>query len=192
MSPNRDPSLSGQQLLADYQAAFVNRATASVAKAEAERSESMVLDQLASVSAGGYLQPGNLNQAWQTGVTRESIDAHIKKIQAKQLESMSAAQLQAAIEQDKAYHNHKVRVTVLHPETKPLEAVWFNRQNGYQNGSYNRMVITGAIEEVLLDRNALVIKPTFVSRTFIPSLHFYVAYIINPDTMEPMVKIDLL
>lgn len=192
MDNQTQPVISGAQLVADFQAAFINATTATAAKAEAERSEIEVMQQLNGAANGGLLQPGNLNPDWQAGITRESVDAHIKKAQATQLDALNAVQLAQMTEADNhAYHGRRVTVRVQVPVDQPVEAVWFDKYTGYRNTPYKTKSISGTISEVLLDRNALVIKPTFARRTLIQNLKFFVVYVVHPATAQPMVEILL-
>lgn len=185
--------VSGQLLVADYQTAFLALVTAMAAKSEAERSEHDLVSQLRYMSGGGYLSPGQLNQDFQADVTRESLDAHIKKVQAEQLDIASSQQVEALSEQDKHdYSKRRVRVTVLDPKTTPIDSVWFNPHTGYRHSSTKRTTATGSIVEVRLDENVLLLQPPLTTRLLYRELKYYAVYIINPETLEPMVSVSIL
>lgn len=186
------PELSGQQLVADYQSVFINMATSETARQMAEQSERMILEQLGQVSQGEFLKPSNLGSDWQAGLTRESINAHVKKAQAAQLNELSNTQLIEMVEVDtKAWVGKKVRITSLSKNIKPFDAVWFDKRTGYRTSQFTGQSISGRIQEVLLDKNVLIIKPLWAKHLLVPNLHLYATYIIGPDTLEPIVNISL-
>jgi hypothetical protein len=186
-------SLSGQALLADFQSAFVSAATIEAARFEAERSENELLTHLDAVSGSSYLNPGNLGSDEQAAIARASLDAHIKKIQARQLGSMSQGQLQHQLMQDQqAYKGRRIRVTILHKNSGAVESVWYDQTTGYRNGTVKYGKITGIIDDVLLDRNVLVLKPTLRTRLLASSLRYYVVYPIEPMQLMPTVSFELL
>jgi hypothetical protein len=184
---------SGKQLVADFQTAFVSIATTEAAQYEAERSENDLMDYFASLQNGTYLNPSVITNSSGFGVAKASVDAHIKKVQAQQLMSMNAQQLQSLIEQDKSnYRGRKVRVTVTSSVYTPITSVWFDARNGYRHNQTKKQVVAGTIREVLLDKNMLVLQPTRGSRLLNSGLQNYAIYIIDPETFAPMVEIALL
>jgi hypothetical protein len=183
---------SGQQLVADFQTAFVSAATVEAAKYEAARSEDALVSQLTAVSNGSYLRPGYLDDDAQTRMTHDSLDAHIKKVQVSQLESMNAAQLQQLMYDDNhTYHNRKVEVTMLHDQKGVIESIWFNKYTGYRSGTVKKRRISGIIDQVLLDKNTLVLRPSKSAQLFNGELQNYLVYIIDPETLMPMVSLNL-
>jgi hypothetical protein len=184
--------LSSQQLIANFQTVFVSLATVQAAHQEATRSEQALLHHLQGIGGGGYLQPTALATGNQDQVSQASLDAHIKKVQATQLDSMNAYQLQELQQQTQsAYAGRKVQITVRTPELEPVELVWFDQQHGYRNNIAKRRSFTGVITEVLLDKNALVLSPTAASKLMNSRLHSIVVYIIDPQTFTPMVEISV-
>lgn len=183
---------SGQQLLADFQTVFVSAATTEAAKYEAVRSENALLDHLAAAGGGGYLNPGDLSFDAQADLTRTSLDTHIKKVQAQQLDSMNVRQLQdlqkAARE---TYIGCKIAVATLQPKSNAIESVWFDQRSGFHSSVTRRRKVTGIVQDVLLDRNVLIIKPPFSARLFNSSLESYMVYVISPDSLMPMVDLTL-
>lgn len=188
-----DPNISGNFLVSDFQTAFVSIATVEAVKYEAQRSETSLMNQLNTLVGNSYLNPGNINSDLQSDLTRSSINAHMKKAQAQQLDIIGAAQLQNLIVQDQAdYTGRKIQVDVIHTDLKPIDSVWFNPQSGYRANTTKKKRIIGVIEEVLLDENMVIIKPGIGSRLLNREFKNYIVYVINPTTLEPMVKITLL
>lgn len=186
-------SLSGQQLVADFQNVFISQATIEAAQYEANRSEDELNYALSSLAGGNYLSPGTMSEGVRDSVTRASVDAHLKKFQAQQLVNMSAQQLQALIKDDQtAYKGKKVQITVLPGISEVAFAIWFNPQTGYRNSVIKKAKITGAIETVLLDQNLLVIRPPLLPRLLNSELQQYVVRIISPASLQPLVACQLL
>ena len=184
---------SGQQLIADFQNAFVSSATIEAAKYEAARSEDELVSQLSAVAGGTYLQPGAMDDNARNQMTHSSLDAHIKKVQAHQLESMNAAQLsQLHFEDNRIYPNRKVQITILPGFQNVIESVWFNKYKGYRSGIVKKGHITGVIDQILLDKNTLVLRPTKSAQLFNSELQNYLVYVIDPQTLMPMVELTLL
>lgn len=185
--------LSGQALVADYQTVFVSTATIEAAHYEASRSENELVQQLEDISAGTYLNPGSIEPGTQDAMTRLSLDAHIKKVQARQLSDMNAQQLAALIEESRSrYIGRKVKVSVLPTADKPIDVVWFDERSGYRTSTSRKTAVTGVIEDVLLDRNVLILRPTWGMRLLNSHLRNYLVYIINPADFSPMVSLTFL
>lgn len=186
-------TVTGQQLVADYQSALISIATSNAADFEAKRSESELLDNLNSMSNGNYLNPVNIDQNFGENVARASLDTHIKKIQAEQIKTMSNTQLIETLSNDeKDFKGKRVKILSLNKDFQPFEALWFNDQTGYNPSIYKKKAIEGKIEELLIEKNALIIKPKILSRILVNDLKFFIVYVINPNTLEPAVSIELL
>lgn len=179
--------------MADYQNAFVSAATAEYAKQSAAQSENNLLNQLSYWSGGSYLNPSNIDSNIQQDVSRASLDAHVKKVQAQQLESLSLVQLDALIREDNAsYKGKKVTIEVLEANATPFDAVWFNPHTGYRSNTIRKKRVTGIIQEVALDKNVLVLKPKLLPRLINQEFQAYFVYIISPETAQPMVKVQFI
>jgi len=190
MSKDHIP-ISGRKLVADFQSALISRATSEAAQYEAKRSESELLGQLAS--NGPYLNPVNLSETEGDQVARASLDAHIKKVQAEQLKTLSSKQLQSTVMEDTlAYKGKKVRITALAKDFRPFDILWFNSQHGYRSNEFKKSSLEGTIEELELDKNMLIIKPKFIRRLVTSDLKNFIVYVINPSTLEPAVEILLI
>lgn len=193
MRHSKTPAGSGQQLVADYQTVFVSSATIEAAKYEADQSESDLINHLAAVSGGTYLQPSNLSTDVQADLTRTSLDTHIKKVQAQQLDSMNARQLQDLLVQDRAtYIGRKIAVRTLQPKSDAIEFVWFDQRSGFRSHVTRKRRVVGTIQDVVLDRNVLILKPSLSARLLNSSLENYMVYVIDPVSLMPMVEFTLL
>lgn len=183
-------SVNGWQLVADFQTAFISIVTSEIVQNEANNSEEDMLQQLSRLSGGGYLNPGNIDPERQYNMSRASLDAHIKKIQAQQVEVLKAEQVRNLIEDDEAlYIGRKVQVDVLLGSKSPIDGLWFSTQTGYRSNTLNKKRIKGTVQELLLDKNVLIVKPHLVPKLLNSELESYIVYIIDPDTAEPMVNL---
>lgn len=183
---------NGPQLVEDFRSVFLSIAMTETAKLEAERSESSFLNELSSVGNTAYLNPANISGNLETDITRASLDTHIKKAQAQQLSLLQQDQLAGLISDDQArYHGKRITVKPLTTSQPPIESVWFDERSGYRTGRVKRAV-SGIIEEVLLDKNVLVLKPTLARRLLNRNLKNYLVYVIDPATIQPVVDIQLL
>ena len=181
------------QLVQDFEVAFNAVSTVQTAEYIAEQSEATLLQDLGNTSQSAYLQPSTLDPALQQSIVQASLDAHVKKLQAHQLSSMGAAEISRLHKQDHAaFVGKKVSVSSLLKDTasSPFDAVWFSPQTGYRTNPYNKTSIKGTIEEVLLDKNLLVIKPPKSLRIINNDLYHYFVYVINPSTGAPAVTIE--
>ncbi len=183
--------VTAQQLVADYQTALAAIASSQLASSEAERSESELLQQLNYWSRGGYLNPGTIDTTQHYDVSRASLDAHVKKIQAQQLTQFTAQQLtELAANAQASFVGKKLRITSLQPlADSPFDVLWFNSYNGFRSNPMRKQSITGVVEQVLLNKNILIIRPPRLPRLLNKELSAYVVYVINPMTMQPAVDI---
>jgi hypothetical protein len=190
--PKRQP-VNGLQLISDFQTALISIATSQVAKSEAERSENAMIEHLRTMSGGYYLQPGALTSDNKDAVTHASLDAHIKKVQAEQIQRLNAEQLANLHAKTRAdFLNRKVNIRVLDSASLPVESVWFDPVGGYRNSVNKRRSFQGVIEDILLDRNAIVIKPTGVTHLFNQNLQAFIVYVIDPNSFQPTIELTVL
>lgn len=184
----RDPQL----LLADYQIALVALMSSEAAMHEAERTESELLAQLQQVGGGTYLQPGLMDENVKNDISLASVDAHIKKVQASQLKALSQEELKMLGDKaQKMYSKKKVKVVVVNKKINPIESVWQNKHTGaYRYGSMNKAAISGTIEEVILQNNILVVKPTWKASLLMPELKYYFVHVLDMGTMEPNIELS--
>ncbi len=183
--------LSGEELIEYFRTAMIVLSTAHFAKAEARRSEQDTLNSLDYLSRGTFLNPTNLPSNAQEQVARSSVDAHIKKVQASQIDQQSQVELSNLEQQASKYIGKKVRVAVLDRAAKPLESLWQDPTTGqYTPSSLNTKGISGKVEQILLEKNAIMLKVGAVSQLVSPQRHFFVAYVINPDNLDPFIELS--
>lgn len=180
---------TGQQLVADYQTVMVSSSAIDAAAYEAERSENELMQYLASTSSGNYLQPGDLGNPDESSIGRVSLDAHVKRVQAQQLQALNHEQMRQLLAQDKQdFIGRQVVIEQLDPSRKCIELLWFDTQNGYRSNPTNKRRIYGIVEDVLLDKNILLVKPRLRNRLLTSNLQGYIVYVIDPVSAQPLVS----
>lgn len=188
---------NGDQLISDYLSALVNRSTTYSANNLAKQSEQLAEEYIAStpvISNPLFVTPQDIPENMQSTIAKASLDAHMKKIQAQQIAAKSAQQIQQMELNDK--HNYvgkKVEVTILDMDKKPLESYWQNAKTGkITNNTVTKKKVKGIIEDIVFNKNLLVLKPTKLSQLFNPERKFFAIYVINPDTLNPMISLIIL
>lgn len=193
MKRKNDRQITGEILVADFQSAFAALATAQYARDQAQHTENAVVSELNYISGQNYLNPSSISPVRQNDIGMASLNAHVMKVQAAQLQQMSHEQLetlQTQISDD--FVGRKIQVTALQSAENPFDAVWFNDQTGYRSNTLKKSMISGTIVEVSLAKNLLVLKPKLFPRLINREFTAYFVYIIDPTTLQPAVKIDLL
>lgn len=192
MPDTPSPLQKGAQLVSYFQSVFFNFANLEVSRQEASTSEQRAVSELQYFGGANVLNPKNIPISSSAEIAKSSVDAHIKKVQAEQIEHLTKVQLQEASDDASAqYVGRKVAVKLHSREYGIVESVWFNQKKGYTTSEVKTSAIKGRIKEVLLDKNALVLEPTITSRIFDPGRKFYVVYVIDPITFEPRVELEI-
>lgn len=185
---------SGESLVADYVSAITNLTTAETAKYVADKSEQDTISTIASASQGQFVMPQYIPPADQESLVRSSLDAHIKKVQAEQLTSFTWNQIvQMETDDKQKYVGRKVQVTILDPVNKPVESYWYNSGTGqYTSGYIKSGSVKGIIEDISIAKNMIILRPTLASRVILPNRKYYAVYVVNPQTLQPLVRIAIL
>lgn len=195
-SSNSGLVVSGELLVADFQSALVNMATADTAQFEAKRSEQIAVQAIADSPHDSnpiFITPRDIPAETQAAVAQASVDAHLKKVQAEQIASFSAAQIAQMEQEDEVkYKGKKVTIDIIDGSSQPVESIWFDNKTGqYQQTIYKKSSCKGTIQEISLTRNVLVLKPSFVSSLILPARKLFAVYVINPQTLSPAVRLHL-
>jgi hypothetical protein len=188
--------ISGDLLVADFNTAVANIITMDVAQAEALRSEASVTAALSYTAAtnGAFLQPQNISPAMAESIAKNSVDAHIKKAQASQIQQFTTAQVAQLQQEDLTkYKGRKVRVTRLNNNPDVFIPLWADKYTGQlRNGQLKGRIVTGTVDDLSFEQNVLVLKPLLAARTILPGREFIVVHVIDLTTLAPAVKIDLV
>jgi ABC-type transporter MlaC component len=192
---NQLTNVSGRSLVDDFLAAMTNLSTAKTARYVAEQTEQDALQTINYVGAGqasGAVTPAGITPELQQAMVRSSLDAHVQKAQAQQITAYTSQQL-AETEQTarQKYVGKTVKVGIIDATFQPVETYWWNSNTGqFDQGTIKFKSIKGVIDEVQLEQNRLILKPTFGSRLMLPQRKFVVVYIINPKNLQPAVSLS--
>ncbi|MBP9852882.1 MAG: hypothetical protein QG629_692 [Patescibacteria group bacterium] len=179
---------NGAALIADFQSVVLTLATKDAAVYEANRSEKELMEYLTIVSHGSYLQPATLAQDEQQRITQASVDAHLKKAQADQVLSMSEAQIAATTRKmSSEWKGKKIRLRAVDATTKPFRGHYFDPRHGSRLSNVNVTQVAGVVEEVLPEKNVLILRPTLMSRWSHSGLQAYIITMVDPVTFVPFV-----
>ncbi len=182
--------------MADFHSALINLVTMDAAKAEAQRSEADITGALQYNMPGNgvYITPGDITPEAADLVMKNSVDAHLKKVQAAQITSYTTVQVsQLQIDDIEKYKGRKVRVTRLSDAKDIFVPLWAdNRTGSMRRGTFKSKSVTGVIDDISFDQNALVLTPTLWSRTIQPARKYFLVSVISMETLTPDVKIELL
>lgn len=188
---------SGSELVADFQSAIANLVTMETAKYAAKQSENEAIRTIETVSSnsnGVFVTPGDIQVAAQQSLLRSSLDTHIKKVQAQQIESFTAAQISAIEQKDSnRFCGKKVHIAVADSSLNPIESYWYDDRSGQESrGVIKAKSVKGTLEEISFSKNLLIIKPLLASRMILSSRKYFVVSVINPQTLMPLVNVRFL
>ena len=180
-------------LIQSYINALTNLVSMDRAKYAAKQSEQDLMQGLGSlgVSNGIYLTSDDIPAEFGDKVVRDSVNAHLVKIQSEQISQATIAEVsRAELEANKLYIGKKIQITIDDRESDVVDAVYLDsNSSNYRVSKYNAKKIKGTIEEISFKNNLLVIKPTLAARLIVPSRVFIHVYVINLDLMKPNISI---
>jgi hypothetical protein len=182
------------ELIQSYINALTNLVSMEQAKYAAEVSEQTILQGLNSIEKnnGLYLTPDDISTDIGERVVKDSVNAHLTKVQSEQI--IDAVQNEVTRLEDetkKIYIGKKVTITIQNPKSDIVDAVMLDKiTNEYRISKYNAKKIKGTIENISFHDNLLVIKPTLTARFIVPNRILIHIYVINLETMTPNIKIQ--
>lgn len=186
---------SGELLIEQFRSAMMTLATVDQAKHIAKQSEQETLSSLASLpSQNSYVTPNDIPTELEAAVAQSSLNAHLQKVQSEQMAVQGSAfvsQMEADVL--KTYKGRKVRVSVLEPKLEPVEAYGYDGQSGHYYLTKARpRSFSGVIEDVRLDSNMLVLRPSMLKQLFSGKIAYYIVFAINPQTLQPLIRLSLI
>ena len=182
----------GTALVADFVTAITNLSTTATAQFMAEQSERATIQTIESMGVGGYVQANDMPTVSQQEMVKSSLDAHVKKAQADQIATFTAIQLQQMENQDKRYRGKKITVNIIDPDFSPVESYWLDVNTGeYSTGILKSRQVKGVIEDIVLSKNIIILKPTMLSKLLFPSRKYFAVYVINPETLQPAISLEI-
>ena len=184
---------SGNLLIGDYQSSQIAIATVDNLKHLANRTERAALKQLSSITSGNqvYIIPEDIPEEMRKYYTHASLNAHLQRIQANQIEVHNLEQLKSlSLEAEQKYLKHKVKVEALDKRLKPILTCLRRKGSGQEYiAPRSPRAAKGKIKVIDLQKNYMIIRPTLTARAFNSSLQYYIVRIINPEFFEPMVRL---
>jgi len=190
------PIISGDTFMADFTAAVTNLTTAATAQSMADQSEQDALNTINYVGAqqaGSSLALNAIAPELQRAIVRSSLDAHVQKAQSEKINSFAAEEMmRMEAEMKKNYIGKKVRISIVDKAFNPLESYWWNPNTGeFDKGNVKFGNVKGIIEDISLEKDLIVIKPSLGDKILMPKRKFIVAYVIKPDTLLPAINLSL-
>lgn len=186
----------GNLLVSNFLAAVTNIVTAKTAEIAAKRSEQDTLLTIESLNTanGLYVTPEDIPTDIKDRLVRESLDAHLKKAQSEQISHAAIGQMKLLEQQTiKEFQGKKVIVRVLDHSARPLEGVWYDpKANKFTSQVMKTTQVRGIIKEIRLNQNVLILIPTITTRLMWPKQQNFVVYVVNPNTLQPAVTINVL
>jgi hypothetical protein len=185
--------VNGDTLIQDFLTVFNNIVLVENLKYIAEQNEETTVAGISSVLPrnGVYVEPGDIAPDLKEQLATASVNAHMQKAQAQQIEKFSMTQLRELEDSAKAkYVGRKVRVQLLNRVLNPVDTHWFDTLTGrYNVNQHSPRKIVGIITDIDLNSNSILLKPTMAARAVNKSVKQHRVYIINPTGLKPLVRI---
>lgn len=191
------PVINGEQLVADFHSAILNLVTMDFAQAEAKRSEASVTEALQYATSAGngvYITPGDITPGTADYLVKNSLDAHLKKVQAEQIQTFTLGQVESQQQEAlKKYKGRKVRASRVSDSEDTFVPLWADNQTGeLKPGKYNGKSVVGFVEDLSFEQNTLVLTPSLSARTINPGRKYFLVAVISLKSLEPAVKIEFV
>ncbi len=179
-------------LIEEFRSEVTNLVTMYSAEATAGMSESNTLRTLEELHAGNglYLTPEDIPEEMRERLTRDSLDAHLQRVQSEQI----AAAAQQAVygredELKKKYIGRKHVFLLEDASFQPFESVWLVQNSNELSASVIKARrVSGIIEDLSFEKNLVVLRPTYFSRLFTPRRKYFLVHVINTSTLTAAVS----
>lgn len=196
MSNDKNLTKPSYPLVQLYIDALTNIITSMRAKNAANLSEEELLQNLRSLGTrnGVYMTPDQIPQDQVDGFVKESVNAHLTKVQSQQLEQTTSGIVSQSEQEAKTkYVGRKVVVTKINTKSDVFDAVYADQQyqGGFRISKYTGKQVKGKIRDIVFDKNLLVVEPSFLAKKLTPNRLFIHAYVVNLDDMTPDVTISV-
>ena len=185
--------LDNSDLIQCYINALTNLVSMERAKYAADVSEQTVLNELSNLnrSNGIYVRADDISEEAGQRVLKESVNAHLTKVQSEQIVSAAQAEV-ARLEEEtkKKFVGKKVQISVRDKNLDVVDQVLVDKNTGqYRVSKFTAKSIKGTIENISFADNLLVLKPTLKSRMIVPNRLLVHVYVINLEDMTPNIVI---
>ena len=190
--PKAELVIYGNDLLQEFASAVANSTVAESLKYEAEQNEAQALQNIASVGASNdmYVTPRDIPPEQQAYIAKASLDAHMQKTQAIQVAAYNDQQVHIAeLHVKEKYRGLKVTVMVAITDPWPVDTCWRDSYGRYHINEHGPKKVTGIIEDIDLQKNYIILRPTKAFRTINNTIKFHRIYIVLPATLQPLVTL---
>jgi hypothetical protein len=181
------------QLIQSYINALTNIVSMERAKYAANVSEQTVLNELNNLdkSNGLYVRADDISQEIGQRVLKESVNAHLTKVQSEQIVSTAQAEVTRLEEETKKeFLGKKVQISIKDKKLDVVDQVLIDKSSGqYRVSKFTAKSIKGTIENISYADNLLVIKPAIISRMIVPNRVLVHVYVINLENMTPNILV---
>lgn len=187
-------NVDSTELLQNYVSALTNLVSIERAKYAADASEQVILRELSSLNRnnGVYVTPGDITQEAGDRIIKESVSAHLTKVQSEQIVQAASDEVERLEgETKKKFLGRKITVLVNDANLDIVDQVLINKKtNDYRVSKYTAKKIKGTIENISFKDNLLVIKPTFSARLIVPNRILVNIYVINLEDMTANISVQ--
>lgn len=187
-------NIRGNQLISFFQDALNALILSETAKHHAQTAEDHIASQLqASPTNNVYTKPEDIGQEQLEALAHQSLDAHLKTVQSKQLSAASHQKL-AELQVEAARQFTKKRITVQQakPGAQSISIVFFDPRTGRQYmGKRHPAQAKGRVMEVSVAENYFIVTPSWLARKLKPNRLAFVIEVLDLSNLEPNVYIDI-
>jgi hypothetical protein len=181
------------ELIQSYINAITNLVSVERAKYAADASEQAIMQELGNLDRnnGLYVTSRDITPEIGEKVIKESVNAHLTKIQSEQIiqaASEEVARLEYEIK--KVFVGKRVTVIVNSHNLDVVDQIMLDKHsNQYRVSKYTARKIKGTIENISFKDNLLSIKPTFKARMIVPNRILVNVYVLDIQNMTPNISI---
>jgi hypothetical protein len=176
---------SGDALVSYFQSVQLSLGTIDALEYRANRTEASTLEAIDSLNS----QSVELIN----GLADRSLRAHVQKSQALKAKVLSAEKikgLQQEVEKD--FLKRRVSVSALDKNSGAISICWYSpRQGNFHFGKKHPRTVKGRIAEIDLEKNLVVVRPTFIASKLNKTLQSYFVRVIEMSDFSPLVNFTL-
>lgn len=188
----KSASLNPDELVQYFADAQTNLVTYWRAQNTADYSEKELLQALQQIGgADAYTSSSDLSTVNMDKLVKDSLNIHLSKAQAQQIESLVNQQVQTLQQQaEKSFLKKAVLVVKLADSKDVFNAIYRNVDGGFRESNYTVSNLKGRIKHIDLAQNALFVEPTWLARKLTPNREMIRVAVVNLETLQPHVKIQ--
>ena len=183
----------GDELLGEFAGVIANVAVARSLEFEAERNEALAMQNIAAAGAANsvYVTPHDIPAEQQAYIAKASVNAHLQKAQAMQVAAYTDKQVHLAeLRVKEKFRGLKVTAQAIITKPWPVDTCWRDKYGRYHMNEHGPRKVKGYIEDIDLKKDFIIIRPTRVFKAINNSVQFHRVYMVQPDSMKPLVTLD--